>query len=157
MIDGTMRGVKIRALARLISAIAFAALLSAGCTGSVHGTPAPQPAPVTAAPPTQPAPDAPEPPPAPAARCQVTAASSGSISASGSGGSTSTINGRTAFSCGSGPMLGIETIADAGITFAAPDGTTTTIAPGTTGQVGGYAIQVGRVAGDTAEFEVLQQ
>jgi hypothetical protein len=39
MIDGTIRGVKIRALARLIAAIAFAALLSAGCTGASRGRP----------------------------------------------------------------------------------------------------------------------
>jgi hypothetical protein len=54
-------------------------------------------------------------------------------------------------------MLGIETVADAGVTFAAPDGTTTTVAPGTTGRVGGYTIDVARAAGGSAEFQVLQE
>jgi ABC-type amino acid transport substrate-binding protein len=158
MIDGTMRGVEIRALPRLLAAAAFAALLTAGCSGSVPGEPTPQPPPpVTAPAPSGPARPTAEPSPAAAASCQVTATSTGSISASGSGGSTSTINGRTSFSCGNGPRLGIETVADAGVTFAAPDGTTTTVAPGTAGRVGGYTIDVARVAGGTAEFQVLME
>jgi hypothetical protein len=162
MIDGTMRGVEIRALPRLLAAAAFAAfaaMLTAGCSGGVADEPTPQPPPPVTKP--APAPSARNTaelsPAVVVARCQVTATSTGSISASGSGGGTSTINGRTSFSCGSGPMLGIETVADAGVTFAAPDGTTTTVAPGTTVRVGGYTIDVARVAGGTAEFQVLQE
>jgi hypothetical protein len=154
MIDGTMPGVKIRDLPRLLAAAVFAALLSAGCSAAVPGDAAPPPRAVTQAPPPGPAtPGAPEPP----GGCQVTATSTGSISSSGRGGRTSTINGRTSFSCGDGPMLAITAIDAAGVTFAGEDGATVTIAPGTVGVAGGYSIDVARVAGGAAEFQVLPE
>lgn len=146
-----MPRVKIRTAPRLLVAALLAALV-AGCSATVPGQAAPQPSSAREAPSR---PLAPATPGAPqqAGACQVTATSTGSINSSGAGGRTATVNGQTSFSCGAGPMLTIAAIEDAGVTFAA-DGATVTIAPGSMGRAGGYAIAVARVAGGTAEFEV---
>jgi hypothetical protein len=154
-IDGTMPRVKIRDLSRLLVAAVFAALLITGCSADVPGEPAPSPgAPPTTPPRTQPS--APTPAPLPAGGCAVTATSTGSISSSGAGGRTSTINGRTSFSCGDGPLIAIAAIDDTDVMFDA-GAATVTISPGTTGQVAGYLIAVTRVADGTAEFQVVPQ
>jgi hypothetical protein len=149
--------VEIRSLPRLLTAAVLAALLTAGCSATVPGEPTPQQPTVQrppGAPPLgPPTPQPPQPPQPSAGGCQVTATSTGSISSSGAGGRTATINGQTSFSCGGGPMLTIAEIEDAGVTFVA-DGAAVTIAPGSTGQAGGYVIGVSRVAGGTAEFQV---
>jgi hypothetical protein len=146
--------VEIRTLPRLLAAAALAAMLSAGCSATVPGEPAPQQPSAQRAPGAPPlGPPTPQAPQPSAGGCQVTATSTGSISSSGAGGRTATINGQTSFACGGGPMLTIAAIEDAGVTFAA-GGAAVTIAPGSTGQAGGYVIGVSRVAGGTAEFQV---
>jgi hypothetical protein len=153
--DGTMPRVKIRDLARLLVVAAFTAVLITGCSADVPGEPAPSPeAPPATQPRTQP--PAPTSAPRPAGGCTVTATSTGSISSSGASSRASTINGRTSYSCGDGPLVAIAAIDGSGVTFNA-GGATVTIPPGTTGQVAGYLIAVTRVADGTAEFQVALQ
>jgi hypothetical protein len=83
----------------------------------------------------------------------VNASSSGSISSSGAGGRTVTTNGRTSFSCGSGPLIAIESIDASGVTFAA-DGAAVRVAPGAAGTVGPYRISVARSDPGGAVFQV---
>ena len=136
------------ALPRLLAGVAVAALLTSACATSVPGEPTPQPD----RPSTQAAPSAPRPPGA-AGSCRVTASSSGSISSSGAGGRTVTVNGRTSFSCGSGPLIAIEAIDSSGVTFSA-EGAAVAVAPGSAATVGAYRISVTRAEAGTAEFEV---
>jgi hypothetical protein len=135
--------VEIRALPRLLATTALAILLAAGCSADVEPAP----------------PEPHRPAPAPSGPtsgggCRVTAGSTGSISSSGASSSTSTINDRTSFSCGGGSTLTIEAIDDSGVTFGA-GGAAVTIAPGSAGEAAGYDIEVTRVAGGTAEFQVV--
>ncbi|MHA6625818.1 hypothetical protein ACU61A_10340 [Pseudonocardia sichuanensis] len=135
------------ALPRLLAGVAAAALLTSACSTTVPG----EPTPGAASPSGQAAP-APDSGPS-ASGCEVRASSSGSISSSGAGGRTVTTNGRTSFSCGSGPLIAIEAIDGSGVTFSA-DGATATVAPGSAAAVGPYRITVGSVDGGAAEFEV---
>ncbi|WP_170231205.1 hypothetical protein [Pseudonocardia kunmingensis] len=135
------------ALPRLLAGVAAAALLTSACSTTVPG----EPTPGAASPSAQAAP-APDSGPS-ASGCEVRASSSGSISSSGAGGRTVTTNGRTSFSCGSGPLIAIEAIDGSGVTFSA-DGATATVAPGSAAAVGPYRITVGSVDGGAAEFEV---
>jgi hypothetical protein len=65
-----------------------------------------------------------------------------------------TINGRTAFSCGSGPLVGIEGFDDSGVSFSVENGSNATVTAGSTVTVGEYLISVTSVGSDGAEFEV---
>jgi hypothetical protein len=148
VIGGTMPAVKIfPALPRLLAGVAAAALLTSACATTVPGEPA-----AGAAPPSASGVPAPDTGPS-ASGCQVRASSSGSISSSGAGGRTVTTNGRTSFSCGSGPLIAIESIDGSGVTFSA-DGARATVAPGSVAAVGPYRISVDSVDGGTAEFRV---
>lgn len=135
------------ALPRLLAGAAAAALLTSACATTVPGEPTPGAGPQTSR--AVPAPDS-----EPSAQgCEVRASSTGSISSSGAGGRTVTTNGRTSFSCGSGPLIAIESIDGSGVTFSA-DGATATVAPGSAAAVGPYEISVGSVDGGAAEFQV---
>lgn len=127
------------------------ALLVAGCSTDIAGEPAPR----ASRPSAQVAPTAPGPRPQrpPSGGCRVTATSDGSISSSGSGGRTETTNGRTAFSCGSGPLIVIESIEDDRVTFSS-DGASVSLAPGGEGVVGAYRITVTDIDGGAARFQV---
>ncbi|GAA1228597.1 hypothetical protein GCM10009608_75710 [Pseudonocardia alaniniphila] len=63
------------------------------------------------------------------------------------------MNGHTTFSCGSSPVIAVEAVEDAGVTFTA-DGATVTIAPGSSATVGTAVIEVMRAGDGTAEFQV---
>jgi hypothetical protein len=149
VIGGTMPAVKIfPALPRLLAGVAAAALLTSACSTTVPGEATSGAAPSSA----QAAPGTPRSGPSPSG-CAVRASSSGSISSSGAGGRTVTTNGRTSFSCGSGPLIAIESIDGSGVTFSA-DGATATVPPGSAAAVGPYRITVGSVDGGAAEFQV---
>lgn len=154
--SGTMRAVKISrawsrtALPRLLVGVAAVALVTSGCASSVSGEASPEPA----------RPSAEAAPPSPSrspgrsnGTCQVKVSSNGSISSSGAGGRTITTNGRTSFSCGRGPLIAIESIADNGVTFSA-DGEVVTVAPGASAPVGAYLVSVSSSDGGSAEFQV---
>jgi hypothetical protein len=64
-----------------------------------------------------------------------------------------TTNGRTSFSCGSGPLIGIEAMDASGVMFSA-DGGVVPVAPGATATVGAYRIAVTRADADSAQFQV---
>jgi hypothetical protein len=159
-IDGTMPRVKIlpalpRPLAGvMLAGVAAAALLTSACSTSVPGEATAQsesersdlPS-AQAAPPTSRSSGT------SGRSCQVTVSSTGSISSSGAGGRTVTVNGRTSFSCGRGPLIAIEEIDDSGVTFSA-DGAVVAVAPGSTGTVGAYRISVTGVEAGSAEFQV---
>jgi hypothetical protein len=134
---------------RLLVGAALAALLISACATSVPGTATPlaESSSVREAPSTRSAPSR------SSGGCQVTASSSGSISSSGAGGRTSTVNGRTSFSCGRGPLIAIEAIDSSGVTFSA-DGTVVPVAPGASATVGAYRIEVVRADADSAQFQV---
>lgn len=135
-------------LPRLLVGASLAALLTSGCATSVPGEATPEPAsPSAHAPPTG------SRSPGSSGGCQVTASSSGSISSSGAGGRTVTTNGRTSFSCGSGPLIAIEAMDASGVTFSS-DGAVVPVAPGAAATVGAYRITVTRADGDSAQFQV---
>ncbi len=138
------------ALPRLLVGVAAAGLLASACATSVPGEATPRSGPSTseAAPPSSS-----RSPGSSASSCQVRVSSSGSISSSGAGGRTVTTNGRTSFSCGSGPLIAIESIDGSGVTFSA-DGASATVTSGSTVTVGAYLISVTRADADTAEFQV---
>lgn len=135
-------------LPRLLVGAALTALLASGCATSVPGEATPEPAP-----PSAPAPPTGSRSPGSSGSCQVSASSSGSISSSGAGGRTVTTNGRTSFSCGSGPLIAIEAMDPTGVTFAA-DGAVVPVAPGAAATVGAYRITVTRADADSAQFQV---
>jgi hypothetical protein len=84
----------------------------------------------------------------------MTISSSGSVSSSGAGGRVVTVNGDTSFSCGrGGPLIAISSIEASGVTFAV-DNAPVTVAAGTEATVGPYRIQVIRVDGESAQFDV---
>jgi hypothetical protein len=145
-----MPAVKIfSALPRLLVGVALTALLTSACSTSVPGGATPQ----SEAPSTQAAPPTGSRSSGSPGSCQVTASSSGSISSSGAGGRTVTTNGRTSFSCGSGPLIAIEAIDASGVTFSA-DGAVVPVAPGAAATVGAYRITVASADGDSARFQV---
>jgi hypothetical protein len=151
LITGTMPIVRFRHLRLPLGlAGAFAALVTAACAASVPGAPSPAAPSATQAAPSA---SAVRPGRPPQGGCRVTVSSTGSISSSGAGGRTMTINGETSFSCGSGPLIGINAIDDSGVTFSA-DGAPVTVAAGSEGVVSSYRIGVTRTAGGSAEFDV---
>lgn len=139
------------AAARWLVGAAAVALVTAGCSSSVSGEASPasddQPSVGASASPSRSS-DRPA-----AGTCQIKVSSNGSIVSRGAGGRTITTNGRTSFTCGRGPLIAIESIAAAGVTFSA-DGASVLVAPGATETVGAYRISVSTADGGSAEFQV---
>ncbi|GAA1317981.1 hypothetical protein GCM10009610_43360 [Pseudonocardia xinjiangensis] len=157
-IDGTIPGVLITTMrVRLVlsAALAAPALLVAGCSAGVPGTPAPQSGGTPVPPVPAPAPQGPT-PESPADDCSVTVQGPGRISMTGSG-RVSTRNGASSVSCGTGPLVGITTIGDDGVSFSAADGAATTVAEGATTPVGQYQISVLESGAGAARIRIVPQ
>jgi hypothetical protein len=154
---GTMPAVKIlrsqswTAPARLLVGVAALALLTTGCASSVPGTAAPASAPDRTTAQAEQSPS--RQPSRSRGSCQMRVSSNGSIVSNGSGSRVVTRNGRTSLSCGSGPMIAIESMAAEGVTFST-DGTSVTVAPGASETVGPYRISVSEADASGAEFQV---
>jgi hypothetical protein len=154
MSNGTMPAVKLpRSLFRLLAGVALAALLTSACSTSVSGEPTAESDQLS----TRAAPHGSEGSRSSGSSgqgCRVRVSSTGSISSSGAGGRTVTINGRSAFSCGRGPLVGIEGFDDSGVTFSVENGPNATVTAGSTVTVSEYQISVTSVGSNGAEFEV---
>ena len=135
---------------RLLVGVAALAMLTAGCSSSIPGEAAP-------ASDDRPSAQAEQSPSRQPSRsrgsCQMRVSSNGSIVSNGSGSRVVTRNGRTSLSCGSGPMIAIESMAAEGVTFST-DGASVTVAPGATETVGPYRISVSEADASGAEFQV---
>ena len=135
---------------RLLVGVAALAMLTAGCSSSIPGEAAP-------ASDDRPSAQAEQSPSRQPSRsrgsCQMRVSSNGSIVSNGSGSRVVTRNGRTSLSCGSGPLIAIESMAAEGVTFSA-DGASVTVAPGASETVGPYRISVSEADASGAEFQV---
>ena len=135
---------------RLLVGVAALAMLTPGCSSSIPGEAAP-------ASDDRPSAQAEQSPSRQPSRsrgsCQMRVSSNGSIVSNGSGSRVVTRNGRTSLSCGSGPMIAIESMAAEGVTFSA-DGASVTVAPGASETVGPYRISVSEADARGAEFQV---
>jgi hypothetical protein len=154
--NGTIPGVKITMRCRLVLAVVLAApaLLVAGCSADVPGTPAPLAGGSPAPPVPPPSPQRPT-PASPADDCIVTVQGPGRISMTGSG-RVSTRNGASSVSCGTGPLVGITTISDGGVSFSPSGGGATTVAEGSTTTVGQYEVSVLESGAGAARIRIAQ-
>ncbi|MCH6170503.1 hypothetical protein [Pseudonocardia alaniniphila] len=143
-----------RVLGSVLVAVTLPMLVVAGCTTSIAGEPTSRPG---ASGQAAPSPQSASPSVVPRASsgfCRLRVTPGGtSISSSGTSSRSSTVNGHTTFSCGSSPVIAVEAVEDAGVTFTA-DGATVTIAPGSSATVGTAVIEVMRAGDGTAEFQV---
>ncbi|WP_232662393.1 hypothetical protein [Pseudonocardia sp. TRM90224] len=126
--------------------LAAAALLVAGCTSSVSGTPETTGgAPATSAQRTTSN-------AAPGKKCTVSVGS-GVISMSGNGGRASTKNGQSSFSCGNGPLIAVGPIDANGVTLTV-DSTPVPIAVGSSATVGPYDVSLQSIENGVAKLTV---
>jgi hypothetical protein len=90
----------------------------------------------------------------PAGACQVTIRGPGSIRVSGASNRVSTVNGASSLSCGRGPTVAIDEIADGAVTLTPDGGAPVRIAAGQTAAVDSYQVTVSSADGSAATFVV---
>ncbi|MGH8917018.1 MAG: hypothetical protein ACRD0H_01520, partial [Actinomycetes bacterium] len=150
-----LRPTKIAALA---GAVLVSGLVATGCSSPVAGVPAPQsgsssPTSSSSVPPSSSssAPNVTQ--GTPQGGCQVRVGP-GNVVISGGGGRAITTNGKTSFSCRTGPLVSVGTISDNSIQLSA-DGTNATITVSSTVSVGPYLVTVVSIQNGTATLQVV--
>jgi hypothetical protein len=91
----------------------------------------------------------------PEGACQITVSGRGSVQASGGSSDITTINGATTLSCGGGPELDIDEIADGAVALSASGAAPVRIAAGETAAVASYQVTVSAAQGDAARFVLV--
>jgi hypothetical protein len=91
----------------------------------------------------------------PEGACQITVSGRGNVKASGGSSEVTTINGATSLSCGGGPRLDIDEIADGAVALSASGAAPVRIAAGETASVASYQVSVSTAQGDAARFVLV--
>jgi hypothetical protein len=91
----------------------------------------------------------------PEGACQITVSGRGNVKASGGSSEVTTINGATSLSCGGGPRLDIDEIADGAVALSTSGSAPVRIAAGETAAVASYQVSVSAAQGDAARFVLV--
>jgi hypothetical protein len=87
--------------------------------------------------------------------CQITVSGRGNVKASGGSSEVTTINGATSLSCGGGPRLDIDEIADGAVALSTSGAAPVRIAAGETASIASYQVSVSAAEGDAARFVLV--
>jgi hypothetical protein len=139
--------------AALLASLLAAAVSLAGCSAPVPG----HAGTTGVAVPTPPAPSRPGDTSGgsvPAGACQITISGPGRIRVSGASNRVTTINGASSLSCGGGPVLAVDSVADGAVTLSADGAAPVRIAAGESADVESYKVTVTSADGAAAQFVV---